>query len=182
MLKDEVIWKMNAIYTVMYNDVNYYEHIMTPKEKEIADELKASLILSLSKQWGLNGLAIKYSEDIGYYVIEDNDRGHYSMRYGFPTKDRAEAFITLLSDGSKRKGFSYELANRDKLQKEWRKSNSLKYDGRKYAFEYSLNLMKEVLGVIPEEYITHYQAMMNFHGMIWEYNIESEEFKCIAEA
>ncbi|WP_157950291.1 hypothetical protein [Vallitalea okinawensis] len=169
---------MSDIYSVMYDGINYYKHIMSSEEEEIAAELKSLLKECLTNNWGLKGLYLKYSNEIGYYVIEDNDRGHYSMRYGFPTKEKDDAFIKLLSDGSIRKGFSFELENRESLQQSWNENCKNEYDGRKFAFEYSLDLMCEKLGYIPESYIIHYESMMNFHHNIWKYDKEKKEFIC----
>ncbi len=54
---------MHPIYTVIFNDVNYYEHVMT-EERSTTEKLKLSLRKSLQEQWGLNGLDIKYSCDM----------------------------------------------------------------------------------------------------------------------
>ncbi|KNY25567.1 hypothetical protein [Pseudobacteroides cellulosolvens] len=167
---------MDELYTVMYDGENYFKHIMSDYEKEAASKLISKLEISLSSDWGLNGLYIKYSIKIGYYVIEDNDRGHYSMLSGFPTKDGDEAFVILLAYGTNCQGFSFESKNRTQFKKEWEKCYKLKYEGRKFAFEYSLRRMDEVLGYIPDKFIVKYENYLNICGLKWKFDNALKSF------
>lgn len=169
---------MDELYTVMYDGENYFKHIMSDHEKEIAAKLISKLEIALSSDWGLDGLFIKYSTKIGYYVIEDNDRGHYSMLSGFPTMDENEAFVTLLANGTNYQGFRYEPKNRTQLKEEWEKFYKSKYDGRKFAFEYSLRRMDEVLGYIPDNCIVKYENYLNICGLKWKFD---NALKCFVE-
>lgn len=157
---------------------NYFKHRMSDYEKEIATKLVSKLKFALSSDSGLEGLDIKYSTKIGYYVIEDNDRGHYSMYFGFPTTDENEAFLILLACGSKYQGYCYEFKNRTQYEKEWKNSYKSKYDGRKIAFEYSLRKLDEVLGYVPSNYIEMYEGYLNISGQTWRFD---NTLKCFVE-
>ncbi len=169
---------MDEQYTVMYEGENYFSHIMSDYEKELAAKLISKLEIALSSDWGLDGVFIKYSSKIGYYAIDDRDRGYYSMHSGFPTTDENEAFVTLLADGTNWQGFRFEPKNRTQLKEEWEKCYKSEYDGRKFAFEYSLRRMDEVLGYIPDKYIVKYGDYLNICEQKWKFD---KTLKCFVE-
>lgn len=179
---------LSQLYTVIYNGENLYNYTMKPKEKLIIEEFRKELTeicntldvpreklcdgtLYMGRLRDNHDFIMKYKENIGYFAL-NGERGIFSMQDGLPILDKEEAKFILLEVEFRRGGFIHELRLRNKLEKDWSRKYTIKYDSRKAAFEYSIKMLKTAFSCFPEDIIIRYTAYMNkwFNFKYWYYD------------
>lgn len=195
------------------------QYKMTQKEQETWDSFcqiicdKCSLMDTPPMDWNIleQYLMVRlpfygargYSEEDGYYDVQEGDRGELHVVMCTPSLKEAvlEKLLKVAHDMS----YSYVIRNRKEIdavqQKEWRfhkeygpmkegkceiriiKNNSWKYDTeydyRKYWFELALSFLGKVLDCEALDLqIARYEGLMNYHFQkkFWSYDLREREF------
>ena len=138
-------------------------------------------------------LQLGYTENYGYYALEDNGRGHYSVPYGLPSENIDTAVMMIIRRIIWFWSLEFERINRSELKKDYKsrfsKYGLFLYDGFVYYAEFCLRVWKIFFdNVIPEEVIEFYEACMNDisslakkASYIWKYNSEGYKFELVAK-
>ena len=119
-----------------------------------------------------------YCKALGYYDV-NTERGRNVLSF---LGDRTAMRFYLLKQIFWSVGLQIELKKRKQLSLEWQ--YSVKYDSRKYRFEYEINKIHEILG---QEYsaqlIDEHTDHMNrwFPDKHWEFDLNERKFVEISE-
>lgn len=165
----------------MYNNIDLSTYKMNEKEFE-----KASQIIKKIKElifddevntFGLFDLRIGYIEKGGYYVLLADNNGDYNLVDGFPTISESVATMNIIYIASCNQGFEYEHNYREYLKEMWNEDYpNLMYDGRKYAYEYSLKKIKNIAKYVSSNYIDNFLEKLNAKQNIWKYDSKNNCF------
>lgn len=123
-----------------------------------------------------------YCKEVGYYYIEEGDRGKIFLKCHTQNKDEI-CFYIMHQKILRQIGLKLEMEKRDELEKGWNGNN--RYDSRKYWFEYVIsNLFKVFRGELVEQIVTQYTGYMNrwFYDEHWKFNCELMEFVEISDS
>lgn len=163
------------------------------------EELLEQYLIARQPFYGARG----YSEEEGYYDVEEGDRG--ALYTAMRTHSLDEAVTTKLIQIAHDMSYAYVIRNRKEIdaaqQPEWRylkeygpvkdgkceiriiKNGSWKYDTeydyRKYWFELALDFLGRVLDREQlEKEIRQYEAYMNHHfkEKFWTYDLQKRKF------
>ena len=137
-------------------------------------------------------LQLGYTENYGYYALEDNGRGHYSVPYGLPSENIDTAVMMIIRRIIWFCSLEFERINRSELKKDYESrfnEYGFLYEGCLYYAEYCLSVWKILFdNVIPKEVIEYYETCMNdisslikITSYIWKYNSEGYKFELVAK-
>lgn len=131
--------------------------------------------------------SLGYVSGVGFYALQDADRGHYSMIYGLPCDDIEEANLMALKEIIMEQSIGNELANREKYEKELQKRFDIKklseYSSALFFAEFDLEKWSIFFNNdLPEEIIKYYEDYLNDvckirkKGLTWKYVKENSSF------
>ena len=163
------------------------------KEQEEFDKLKALLINFQQKAFPQEKSIIPsgivtygYLENFGYYVIENSDRGHYTVcNYGL---DLDIAFKSIIKDILFSWAIDYEFDNRANLKIDFYNRFSTFFDATYepcfYFAEYCLEKWQIYYeGIVPTDIINYYENYLNSleikKNVIWRYDEKIQKLKCV---
>ncbi len=155
----------------LYELVNYFFRKVYDYQEDIFYELLHSDYCSLG-----------YLKDIGYYAVEDMERGQYSFPDGLPCQNLNKAFSILVNGLLKSESIEYEYKNKEKLVKESSKNNG-DYNSLVVKYEYILDKWyKYYDGNIPNDIIKEYENKLNnleLNNINYKYNKKTKKIDVI---
>lgn len=124
---------------------------------------------------------VGFCEAEGYYYVAEGDRGELEVLWKSFEKDKIQ--IYLMKNILRDVGQSMELKNRDTYKDTYK--YHVRYDSRKWWFEYMLNGLVKVFGLEKVNHIIDdYTESMNhwFHEKHWDFDREKLMFVEISDA
>lgn len=162
--------------------------LLVEKLKECTEKIHSAGLITdtVSSETSLC-LLLGYTENYGYYALEDDGGGFYSVPYGLPNENIDTAVMMIIRRIIWFWSLEFERINRSELKKDYESRFSeygFLYEGCLYYAEFCLSVWKILFdNVIPEEVIEFYEACMNdlsslvkITSCIWKYNAEDGRF------
>ena len=165
----------------LYNGIDLEEYKMNDDEFEkarlVIDKIKEQIFDEEVNTFGLFDIKIGYMDRAGYYALMIDNSGNYQLLDGFPTISESIATMNIVFIATQNQGFEYEYNYRQPLKEMWLEDYpNIPYDGRKYAFEYSLKKLKKISGYVSSNYVNDYLKKLNKRESIWEYDAMNNAF------